>query len=155
MLIKKKSKVRVINWSTDLSHADSIRVKKIVDDTKHLRLYLFAIKGQVFEQYEVVFTSYPCYRNINESYQNDLWKFLHECNIKTGWTFILENSNWKKELNKDSIFKFEYPEIKHYVISTEDDVIEVLSDKAPVINRLKNAKRLFQGKSIILYRNKK
>jgi hypothetical protein len=49
---------------------------------------------------------------------------------------IVPDSPWVQEFANEPVLEFFNPGIVHYVIATENDVIEVLSDDAPTIERL-------------------
>jgi hypothetical protein len=49
-----------------------------------------------------------------------------------GWTKIVANSTWIAALSEaEPSLDLVYPKLTHYMISTEDDVIEVLSPDPP------------------------
>ncbi|GAB1266213.1 hypothetical protein [Aurantivibrio infirmus] len=46
-------------------------------------------------------------------------------------TFEVEQSDWIKRLEQESAIKTHYPNLKHYVIVTEFDVIQILTEHEP------------------------
>lgn len=95
------------------------------------------INGQAIARFKVTFRSYPAYRNFDESCRLELWKRRDELtNDDLGWTFIISDSPWIRDFANEPVFVAFHPNAIHYVIATENDVIEVLSEEQPSVERL-------------------
>ena len=80
--------------------------------------------------WRVRFVKYPAYRNIDEAYRTNLWKWLDESNQRCGNTFTVTQTPALRSW--DTVYLHEVaPDIRHYVIATNDDVLEVLSLAEP------------------------
>ena len=92
----------------------------------------------VMARYKVTFRNYPAYRNIEESYRLGLWQRRQQLNDPnaSGWTLIVPDSSWVKEFVNEPILEMFNPGIVHYLIATENDVIEVLASEEPTVERL-------------------
>ncbi|MGD0001809.1 MAG: hypothetical protein ABSE21_17060 [Bryobacteraceae bacterium] len=89
-------------------------------------------------RYKVTFKKYPAYRNIQEEYRLELWegrKRLNDPNAR-GWTLTVPHSPWVLDFANEPILEVFNPGIVHYMITTENDVIEVLSNEEPRIECL-------------------
>ena len=63
----------------------------------------------------------------------ELWNYLDASNQRCGNTFIVNDSPWSIELaSGEPLLEFFNGELKHFVVVTGDDVIEVLSNETPV-----------------------
>jgi len=140
----------IANWETPLSRAESLRLETLVD-SQQLVITMQDIQEERRPRFCVTFQKYPAYRNINESYRNTLWKLKPG---EIGWTFVVENSDWIRELKADPVFETQFPAATHYVICTEDDVIEVISSTPPTISELPmaNLHDPIPGKSDIYFK---
>lgn len=79
----------------------------------------------------IEFDRVPCFRNIIERYRGGLWRRLDEMG-RPGRTFIVEESPWVLEISsQDPSFMAFNKNIKHYIIATDWDVVEVLSNSEP------------------------
>ena len=86
------------------------------------------------QEISIKFENYPAYRNILEEYRTALWRHLDKTSQRCGWTFEVLESLWSAELNNNEpLLEFHNPGLRHFVISTDDDVIEVLSNLEPKI----------------------
>jgi hypothetical protein len=122
-------------WNTKLSDSNFLFLESLVDKNSELILK-FSDSEKV---YELTFRNYSAYRNILEQYRTKLWTKLHNSGLKDlGNSWIIENSDWMKNLfeNEPLLELFE-SKLKHYLITTEIDVIEVLSSDNPDVKILK------------------
>lgn len=89
-------------------------------------------------RFKVTFRNYPAYRNIDELYRVELWERRKQMAHAdaTGWTLIVPDSPWLREFTNEPVLDFFNPGIVHYLIVTENDVIEVLSNEEPKVERL-------------------
>jgi hypothetical protein len=82
-------------------------------------------------RWRVRFRQYLAYRNVDESYRTNLWRWLDESNQRVGFTFTVEES--PRLASWETVYLHEVmPTARHFVIATEDDVIEVVSAQLPI-----------------------
>lgn len=122
---------QIKKWETIVSTASRLWLKKLVYDGE-LILHCGAFFDDVEKEIKVSFGERPIYRDIQEEYFVPLWKNIFSSPNRIGWTFVLEQSQWLEDLNKDEIFSETMKTSKHYVISMEDDVVEVITKNEPV-----------------------
>jgi hypothetical protein len=85
------------------------------------------------EDVQFIFRKCPAFRCILEKFRTELWNNL-SASEHPGRTFTVENSPWIVELkSSEPIFSDLNKDIRHYVIVTDWEVVEVLSSQAPVI----------------------
>ena len=104
-------------------------------------------------RFQADFTRYPGYRNLLEEYRLELWQILAG-SAAIGWTLQVAVSPWIAELKQhEPLLEAIFPNLKHWLIRTEDDVIEVLSDETPTFREIAPATAEIPpaGKSTILY----
>lgn len=76
------------------------------------------------------------YRCWDESGRLELWKRIKETG-QVGWTFKVENSPWKNYfLLKEPLLVFNLRDLVHFVIATENEVVEILSPCEPKITKI-------------------
>lgn len=102
------------------------------------------------KRYCFIFKKVAAYKNTLEEY------ILNESFSRTlyGWTIQSENSTWLNEYRqKEPLFEIDNPICKHFVIMSEDDVLEILCPSFPDIKEIESAKvdEELPGKSIILF----
>jgi len=121
---------KIKKWDTPVSDVNGLALISLKDIARENKLsILFETNNK---KLEATFDNYPAYRNILEEYRLELWKHLDETNQMCGDTFIVINSPWIKSLTeREQLINVHEKELKHYVITTTDDVIEVLSSKEP------------------------
>jgi hypothetical protein len=120
-------------WDTPVSDAQSLALVSLTDVQGTLSIVLEDQRHPQRHRFQVDFTRYPGYRNLLEEYRLELWDALAGTTA-TGWTLLVVVSPWIAEIKQhESLLDVLYPNLKHYLISTEDDVIEVLSDETPTI----------------------
>ena len=120
----------------------------LVDDGK-LKLTFQDLRDPMRRRFRFTFKTYPAYRNILEEFRTSEEGY----NTKS-WTVIVEESQWLERFRKqEPIFDAHYPEIRHYLFCTEDDVIEVLSPEPPEIEEIAPAdeNEELPGKSNVYY----
>lgn len=124
----------ILKWNTLFSDKKYLFMESLLDSDCKLIITLFDDKEI---RYKVTFNNFPSYRNLLEKYRLNLWGKI-DWNI-VGNSWIVENSNWLNFLNKSEPLITHHEEnLKHYVICTESDVVEVLSsDENPIIEILK------------------
>lgn len=148
---------RIERWDTPIADIVSVAMASLVDSGGKLRITLEAPLESGRPRWEFVFDSYPGYRSLLEEFRLQLWGHLDETGQRCGNTFCVTNSPWIETLRKhEGVFAHYYPKIAHYVILTEDDVVEILSPEAPSVNALGSTPNdeARAGKSTVLYHPK-
>ena len=141
-------------WDTPVSDIRSITMVSLTDDNLRLEIILEATREEARPRWAVRFADYPAYRNIMEGYRLKLWTHLDETGQRCGHTFTVEASPWLQVFHKEEpVLEVQYSSLQHFVITTEDDVIEVLSPEVPEIEFLGNAPpdSPLPGKSDVFY----
>jgi len=123
--------VKIFEWKTIVSEASRLWIKKLLYDGE-LTVFCGAIFDQNEKEIKISFGERPIYRDIQEEFLTPLWKIKDSLPQKIGWTFFLEQSKWLEELNKDDFFAALRKGSRHYVLTTDDDVIEVVTDFEPI-----------------------
>lgn len=77
--------------------------------------------------YEIIIDNPILFHVIDETYLTHYWSSK---NKNIGSTFIVNNSNWAEQF---VLCKNLNPNIKHYVIATEDECVEFLTEAEPSI----------------------
>jgi hypothetical protein len=126
-------------WETPMSDAEGLEMESLCDRNGEL-VILFQDADEEPHRYKVSFHgSYPAYRNVREEYRLDLWRRRDEIAParEVGSTLIVENSPWiNEELAGEPLLKMINRKLVHYLMLTGDDVIEVLCNTAPKVERL-------------------
>jgi hypothetical protein len=131
---------KVERWLTPISDVRSIALVALVDNCHDLFVVVEAPRKAGRPRWLFRFPNYPAYRNMVEGIRTRLWRHLDETHQRCGHTFVVTSSSWADEVAaKESLLKVYHPEVKHFVITTEDDVIEVLSDRPAEIKSLGTA----------------
>lgn len=143
---------QVKRWDTPVSDVGSLVMVSLVDDGT-LRITFEAPRLSERPRWCFTFERYPAYRNILEEYRCGLWEHLDQSNQRCGNTFIIESSPWIASFQpEESLLEVFNPNLMHYVISTEDDVIEILAPSVEVTNLGNTASDVPRsGKSVVLY----
>jgi hypothetical protein len=127
-------------WDTPMSDAKNLFMESLHDHSGLLEIDLADYsKNVATARYRVTFHTYPAYRNIEEKYRLELWKRRDELRIDAksiGWTLKVPDSPWIREFADEPILVFFNPGITHYVIGTQNDVVEVLASEAPGIEAI-------------------
>jgi hypothetical protein len=135
---------RIERWETPASSAESVGMVSLVDmpgsaDTGHelaVTLDIMKSLGR-WQRYRMVFGRCPAYRNIMEEFRLELWEHRHKSAQQCGWTFTVIDSPWVASFRPtEPLLDVFYPALTHYVITTQNDVIEVLSPDPPRIDDL-------------------
>lgn len=122
---------KIKKWETPFSSVKSLTMVSLVDKGS-LKILLEASREKGRPRWEVAFKRVPAYRNILEEYRLSLWEYLDKTSQRCGNTFEVVDSSWISELAKqEALLLFKNEKLHHYVIATEDDVLEVLSDEEP------------------------
>jgi hypothetical protein len=136
-------------WDTPVSDAVSLAMVSLVDrDGLHLTLQ--DLRDPNRRRYCFSFQKVVAYRNILEEFR-DGEQWIRQ---GTGRTFRATESEWLRELrSREALLDVMAPGCQHYLVVTEDDVIDVLSPHEPEIREVAAApiEESLPGKSRILY----
>jgi len=126
----------LIRWETILSNAKHLFMESLHDHSGILEIELADYSNNIATaRYKITFHSFPAYRNIDESYRLELWQRRAPLSDsdRLGWTLIVADSPWVQEFVNEPVLDLFNPGILHFLIVTENDVIEVLSNQEPTI----------------------
>ena len=122
---------RISRWETPVVDVTRLAMVSLADIDHELVVLLEAVYIPGRPRWRVRFRQYPAYRNIDESYRTDLWRWLDESNQRIGFTFTVEElprfASWGTVYLHDVL-----PRAQHFVIATADDVVEVISAEVPI-----------------------
>ncbi|MEX1255946.1 MAG: hypothetical protein WEE64_16570 [Dehalococcoidia bacterium] len=123
----------------------------LVDDGE-LSVTVQGIRDPEARRLRFTFSRFPAYRNIMEEYRLELWERLSGTQDQLGRTLIVADSPWVAALReKEPLLGVHRPTLVHYVICTEDDVVEVLAPDPPEMTWVEpGAPSESVGKSLIL-----
>ena len=121
-----------IRWEAAVSDAKSLAMVSLLDhDGLHITVQ--DLRDPARRRYRFTFHRVPAYRNILEEYRTG----EPVAPKGTGWTRVVPESPWLSELRKrEPLLDVHSPACEHYVIVTEDDVIDVLSPEPPTIHEV-------------------
>ncbi|MDO3384493.1 hypothetical protein QWI17_01430 [Gilvimarinus sp. SDUM040013] len=149
-------KWNAVRWSTQLSDIRSLQMVTLVDDGQ-LTITVEDLRSPARKRWSIIFEKAPIYQNILEEFRFELWHKLNIIENDLGFTLKYPDSVWHKMIGeKEPLLDDYYPNMQHFQIVTEDDVIDVLSEKEPAIVEIEPAAsgEPAPGKSIIHYREK-
>ena len=127
-------------WETPISDLKSIAMVSLVDDGE-LTITVEDLRDPSRPRWAFRFTRAPMYQNILEEYRLELWQRVHVDGKRYGWTVRVPNSPWLAQLKeKEGLIEVHDPGLQHFQIGTEDDIIDVLSAKAPEILAIEPAR---------------
>src|SRR5229473_5087457 len=121
----------ITRWDTPVVDIRRLMLVSLVDANQELTLLYEASRAPGRPRWRVRFRQYPAYRNIDEAYHTDLWRWLHESGQSHGSTFTVREPTPLGSWGTVYLHQVR-PEVQHYVITTEDDVVEVLSCETPI-----------------------
>jgi len=120
----------IARWDTPVVDIDQLLMVSLVDSRGELTLTFEAFRSPERPRWTVRFGKSLGYRNIDEAYRLGLWRWLDQSGQRCGHTFLVQESpklaSWATEYLHEVI-----PSVRHFVIATEDDVIEVLCANEP------------------------
>ncbi len=114
----------ISRWETPVSDIDRILSVSLCDQDDRLIVTMEAAWEPNRPRWRVTFSRYQAYRNADELHLTSLWVWLDSSGQRCGSTFVVEQSPWIDELAQ-------IRPLRHYVIATLDDVIEVAAEVAP------------------------
>lgn len=143
---------QVSDWRSPVAEVDRLLMVSLTDENRELVIVLEGSWVPGRPRWRVRFRPYSGYRNLDERYRGDLWQWLHDSSQGCGGTFIVEEDPPFASWGTDYLKGFE-PSTKHFVVCTEDDVIEVLSSAWPTWEAIEPAapESLLPGKSQHLF----
>ena len=142
-------KTKLTRWETPLSDAKSVQMVSLYDNSNELIIILEDVRSPNRNRTQITFKCFAGYQNILEEY-----RVLEKWNIVGyGWTVIATQSPWSKKLKKEPCVKINHENGKHYIIVTEDDVIDVYTSEDPIIENLgpTNPNESPAGKSTVYF----
>jgi hypothetical protein len=150
---------RLTRWDTPMSHAPSLRMEYLLDRQDEggmLEIGLQSVSASERIRYRITFVRYPAYRNVAERYRLELWTLRDAVSSAAamGWTMIIADSPWIQEFADEPLLLALNENLVHYMVTTEDDVIEVLTNQPPKIEVLGpvDPSEPLPGKSEIYYK---
>ena len=118
-----------IKWHPLESISKNLYVKSLYDDSEGFRILL---EGDGNLKILLSFENYYGYRNFNESERLKTWN--QYSSLASNWSlYTAKNTAFTKWLSDESLGIVEENDITHYLITTEDDVIEILSSDPPTV----------------------
>jgi hypothetical protein len=128
---------RIKRWDTPIADINAIGLVSLTDASRKLEIVVEAFRQPIRSRWRFTFTSYPCYRNIMEEYRLSLWKYLDDSNQRCGFTFTVEQSPWIASFEpSEPLLAQNHKKLRHFVICTEDDILEVISNDEPQIESI-------------------
>ena len=136
-------------WETPVSDAVSLAMVSLVDQGG-LHITVQDLRDPIRRRFRFSFQQVPAYRNILEEYR------LSEPppSNPVGWTRVDPKSDWLADLrSREPLLDVHSPGCRHYIIATEDDVIDVLALGDPQIVEVPPGRddEATPGKSTVLY----
>jgi hypothetical protein len=119
-----------IRWETPASERVQLLLVSLTDQGGVLSIVVEDTRAPGHRRLLFTFRGVEAYRNVLEQYLLDLWEKFACSPDGLGCTWIVPSSPWLASLSTTLVHP---EEITHYLIATQDDVIEVLSTKPPEI----------------------
>jgi len=118
--------MNLVRWNTPVSNCRSLYFRRLIDDGKG-RFILESDSGEAFE----VIISGHCgpYCVSDEEFLTKYWSIKPK---EIGWTFMVISTDLVKQFPG----VMEPSDYHHYVVSTLDTCLEVLSKEEPVVRKL-------------------
>ena len=133
-----------IVWDTPLAFGKSLCLVSLVDEG-HLTITVQDNRDN-YRRMRIVFEYSPIYRNIEE-----IFRTANSINRTGSWTVIVNNSSWLAELRAhEDLIDQVLPNLRHYQIITEFDVIDVLSEREPKVEEVEPGRDVV-GRAPVLY----
>jgi hypothetical protein len=124
-------------WETPVSDAGSLRLVALLDDGS-LHLTLEDAHDAERRRWRITFPQTAGYVNLLEEYRVRLWELLR--GERLGWTVRVIGSPWVALLRStEGMIQTVHPQLRHFQVRTEDDVIDVLTSIDPIIVEIEPA----------------
>jgi len=128
-----KNKInQYIPWDLKVGHSPKMVIDRIIDDSNGLQIYLKESLESASELI-MVFSSYACYMNTDESY-----RYRTILNLPKGFSsnsfYIVEKSSLVKWLHEESSDIYSDITMTHYSIITISDWFDIISEFPPEIS---------------------
>ena len=124
-------KYEIQRWETICSDTSDLYFHQLIDDGQQL---IYSVKDKNFI-YDFVFEKFGPYQIADEAL---LTKYWNRKNKSIGWTFYLKNSDWLDNYDAGNIDVMFRNSLTHYVISTWDSCLEILTDNPPTQKNSEN-----------------
>ena len=122
-------------WETPVSDVQGLMMVSLVDDGT----LTITLEDERNRRFQFRFSNYPVYRNILEEYRTKLWDLVKGMQGPLGQTWLVLDSPWIASLQEaEPLLEIHSPNLKHYVVCTGDDVIEVLSNEKPIVKEVEH-----------------
>jgi hypothetical protein len=118
----------IVRWETPVSDTERLVMVSLTDCDKHLDVVLESLADPARRRWRVRFEAYDAYRNTEEMWLGPLWHWLKESGQRRGATFIIQGSSWD---GQRAGLPSASPDAQHYLVSTLEDTIEVVSGSDP------------------------
>jgi hypothetical protein len=143
----------VIRWETPVADIQRLYLVALSDSHRELTVLLEAARAPGRPRWRLRFRNYPAYRNIDEGYRTELWAWLDASGQRCGSTFVVQEPKPFVSWGTGDYLQAMKPGMRHFVVSTEDDVIEVLSAGEPQWEQAEpaQAEEPIPGKATHLY----
>jgi len=126
------SKWKIIKWPTPISAFGKPRLEYLKDGIQ-LEIVIQNFSGGS-PRVEFVFSGIYTYRNINRGFRTSLWEVVPASNL--GATWMVQNSDFLDLLKADAQGAATFRDARHFVIVTENDVIEIVACAPPRMRML-------------------
>lgn len=131
---------RIKRWDSPISDIHAIGMVSLTDARRQLEIVIEAYRQPGRPRWGFSFSKYPAYRNILEEHRVALWKQLDATGQRCGCTFTVEESPWIASFEpEEPVLALNYKVLRHFIICTDDDVIDVLSNAEPKIESIESA----------------
>jgi hypothetical protein len=127
-------------WDTPVSHVKSLVMESLVD-MRDLEVTLIDARGAERKRYLFRFSRVPTYRSVLEQYSLNIDPGLSGRQKELGWTRIIDDSDWVNKMEQEEgLITVDFKKLIHYVIATEDGIVEILCENEVEIIELESLK---------------
>jgi hypothetical protein len=118
--------IKIENWPSILSEKNLLYFENLSSTDK----LVITVSDQENHLYEITIDHAIVYQVIDETYLTHYWTLKAR---GIGPTLLIVNSKWPESFK---LLKLNHPDVKHFVLATEDECIEILSETMPIIKRI-------------------
>lgn len=124
--------MKIKQWHSQIDLPNRIYLQALIDDVNGLQLFLKEENSN--DRIVIIFKNYLGYRNFNES---ERLKTLSQFPVLTQYSglFIAEKSLFIDWLVRESFGILDKKNLIHFILSTPEDIIEIISQKPPDIKK--------------------